>query len=253
MAAVFSITTATNEIVLKDLRGTASFTVQNISGGPLTGGGRIIPDAPAQPSWFTIEGQAQRPFDRGEVEEYAVDVVVPQGTPAGTYSFHLEMVNVANPDDFFSEGPGVTFKVQETPPPPPPCPPGGYLETFVGAVAGELVLGLLVGFFKSASLELLALLVGAVGGAAAALYLRGRAGPFLTAAILLVAQIVWSVPLFLLFRAPAFSRAVPFAGLRLFPLVLLLMLPIPLVARGVALVGLGSFTWPWCRFMRRTA
>jgi beta-lactam-binding protein with PASTA domain len=44
----------------------------------------------------------------------------PPGTPAGKYSFRLNVLSVQNPDDDFAEGPVVAFELAEAKPVPPP-------------------------------------------------------------------------------------------------------------------------------------
>jgi hypothetical protein len=233
VTAEFSITTASNQVVLDDLRrGHAAFTVQNESGRAISASGRVVVQPPAQAAWLAVAEPVQRAFAPGEAQAYGVDLVVPNSAPDGDYAFHLEMVDVANPDDFVSPGPGVTFHVSGPVTPPPPPQRAGYLATVAGAMVGAFVLGLLAMPFSSPPAEYAAQLVGAVAGAAGNLRWRGYAGAPITAGILAVCWAVWSALLF------------GVAG-RFGPLLVLAAFPAPLVARGAALWRLGSFTWPW--------
>ena len=240
MSTVFSITTATIRIVLDHQRhGVASFTVQNTTNRRVVGAGRPLPEAGAAASWLTGVGEPERDFGPAEAQAYQVAIDVPGAVAAGTYGFHLEMVDLANPDDNSSEGPTVTFLVADAPP-PQRCPPGGY----AAATAGALVLGFAVAVitlaFGSTWAIYFGLLAGEAAGAAVALRWRGYPGVLLTGGALLAVQALWSLPIFLgLASAGGWLVFATFA-----------CFPPPLVARGVALWRLGTFQWPWCRWTR---
>lgn len=137
----FTITTGSNTLVLNaERKGETAFTVTNISGRRLRGRG--VPQLLEQtaPGWLSIAGEAEREFGIAATRQYAVQVAVPMDAPAGDYTFRLDMVDVDNPDENFTQGPGVAFQV--TPLPPKPFP-----WWIVVVVAGVIVLLVLAAIF----------------------------------------------------------------------------------------------------------
>ncbi len=115
MASPFAITTASNTVLLNDKRqGQVTFTVNNISGRPLRGRARLVPQNPAVSDWLKIGGDAERDLTIAGTQQYPVQVSVPPQAAAGNYTFRLDMVAVDNPDEDFTQGPSVTF---QAPPP----------------------------------------------------------------------------------------------------------------------------------------
>src|SRR5512133_14489 len=102
--ANFAVTTAGQKVSL-DGQGTAQaqYTVTNTSNGQLKA--RLLPIAldSASPEWFSVAGDAVREFAPNGVERALVEIRIPEGTPPGTYSFRLDAVSEANPDEDFTE------------------------------------------------------------------------------------------------------------------------------------------------------
>lgn len=230
MAAAFSITTASNELDIDaDHAATvASFTVANITGATVHGQAQVVLDGPGSASWFTFEGASDAVFSPGEAAQFLVAIAVPRQTAGGIYRFRID---VRSPETGVSDpGPEVALHVPDPPPPPPPLP-RGYLPTFVGAVAGDLVLlvasmfgfGGLTGFGPPAFV-----LVGGVVGAYVGLRYRQIDQPELTVGVLAAIQVVLSL---LLFVSP-------------YLFVVVIAVP-PLPARGFVLWRQGRFSWPW--------
>lgn len=142
MPSLFDITAAATRVDLdSQRRGEISFTVTNTSGHPVRGRALVIPQAPAERDWFTLAGLAERNFEVAGAQQFTVEVAVAASAAAGSYLFRLDMLGVENPDEFYTEGPGVAFEIETGPPPPPPPPPEekkGYITTVVGAVVGLL-------------------------------------------------------------------------------------------------------------------
>jgi hypothetical protein len=150
MPSPFAITTTTNTVSLDDKRrNEVSFTVSNNHGGPIRGRAQLGPQAPASAAWLTLTGEAEQDFPTGGTEQYTVRIAVPADTPAGTYSFRLNMVGVENPDELFTQGPTVTFQVPE---PEPKKPfPWWIVIVVVGALALCCALGV-GGYFVATNL-----------------------------------------------------------------------------------------------------
>jgi hypothetical protein len=119
----FSITAATETIPLDAQgRGSTTFTVSNTSGQIRRGRARLVPSDPGQASWLSVEGETERNFAADGTHQFAVRVAAPPGTPAGSYTFGLDMVSVENPDEEWSQGPKVRFEVAPSQPAGKPFP-----------------------------------------------------------------------------------------------------------------------------------
>jgi hypothetical protein len=114
MPSPFAITTTANAVSLDAQRhGEASFTVSNTSGSPIRSRAQLAPQAPASTTWLTLREEAEQDFPAGGTEQFAVKIAIPADTPAGSYSFRLDVVGVENPDELYTQGPSVTFQVPE--------------------------------------------------------------------------------------------------------------------------------------------
>ena len=140
MPSPFAITTAANAVSLDTQRHSeVSFTVSNTSGNPIRGRAQLATEAIASAAWLTLTEDAEQNFPTGSTQQYTVKIAVPPDTPAGTYSFRLNMVGVENPDELFTQGPTVTFQVPE---PEPKKPfPWWIVIVAVGALALCCALG----------------------------------------------------------------------------------------------------------------
>src|SRR5262245_45050431 len=113
MKRVFAITTA-NETARLDSggKGEVAFTVTNSATRPIRGQLRIKPLDSTKADWLSIAGETERDFSLNATQQVAVKISVPAGTTAGKYSFRLDAVSVANPDEDYTEGPTVAIEVQ---------------------------------------------------------------------------------------------------------------------------------------------
>ncbi len=112
MSNLFNITTATNSVALDaDRKGKAAFTVSNTSGRVLRARASIMAQDSSVVPWFTIEGQSNRTFAVAGTEQFSVQISAPATAAAGDYTFRLLMVEESNPDENFTEGPGVRVTV----------------------------------------------------------------------------------------------------------------------------------------------
>jgi hypothetical protein len=122
MASIFSITTGTNNIPIgTQRRATALFTVSNRSSQPLTGRSVLMMDPPneSHADWLRLKPpqESERNFPAHGVEDYLVEVNVPVGALAGAYVFHLDMLDIDDPDESYTVGPTVLLDVAQTEPP----------------------------------------------------------------------------------------------------------------------------------------
>jgi hypothetical protein len=140
VSSLFTVTAAATSARLDAARhGAVSFTVTNATAAALRGRVRIVPLNPAASTWLSISGDAERDFGPNASQQFTVLVVVPADAPAGSYTFRLDAVGVANPDEQFTQGPTVSFDVPA--PAPVPAKPFPWLLVVGGAVVVILVAG----------------------------------------------------------------------------------------------------------------
>ncbi|HZU69826.1 MAG TPA: hypothetical protein VFA09_21315 [Ktedonobacteraceae bacterium] len=136
MTSPFAITAASNTVLLDNNRqAQTSFTVSNTTSHTIRGRAHLVVQPSSAEPWLRMQGEAEREFAASESEQYVVQLIVPPGVPAGDYTFRLDVVDLANPDDNFSEGPTVKFVV------PAPVPAKRPFPWWIVAVAvGILIL-----------------------------------------------------------------------------------------------------------------
>lgn len=123
MPTPFAITVAANQVRLgSERRGEAVFTVFNATGRTIRGRATLVALNPQAQPWLTLVGDAERDFAAAEAQQYAVQCGVPPSAPAGSYSVRLNMVGVEDPDEYFAEGPTITFEVPVVEATPRPFP-----------------------------------------------------------------------------------------------------------------------------------
>ena len=136
---IFAITAARDTVTLDNQgRAEVSFTASNTGPKSIAGRARLVPIGSTKETWLSLEGEHERKFAKGEAQQFTVKVAAPPGTPAGKYSFRLNIISVENPDDEFTEGPSVSFEVKEL---ALAAPPKRKFPWWIVAVAGVLVLG----------------------------------------------------------------------------------------------------------------
>jgi hypothetical protein len=147
MDPIFSITTATNNIEIKEQRSaTVLFTVTNRSTRALIGRSTLVMDPPneSQSAWLRLKPpqESERSFPVNGVQDFLVEVKVPVEALAGEYIFHLDMLDTQDPDETYTVGPTVKLEVAAPPPPPKKKPfpwwivavAVGVLVVIIGAV-----------------------------------------------------------------------------------------------------------------------
>jgi beta-lactam-binding protein with PASTA domain len=142
----FTVTAAGKEVNLDDSGAArAPFTVTNISQEALKGRLLTKPDPAAKPEWFSVVGESLRDFPPNTAEQVVVQVKVPPppGSEPGSYSFRLDAVSEKEPDEDFTEGQSVSFKVVAPPEKPSPKFPW-WILILVGAVVLLIVIGVVV-------------------------------------------------------------------------------------------------------------
>jgi hypothetical protein len=139
----FTVTAAGQRVDL-DAAGTAQapFTVTNTGAQTLRARLLVKPSEPARAEWLSIVGESSRDFAPNASEQVVVQLDVPAATPPGSYSFRLDAVSEAEPDEDFTEGPSVAFEVAAPPQPKKKFP--WWILAVVGAVVLLIVIGVVV-------------------------------------------------------------------------------------------------------------
>jgi len=122
MAKYFQITIPEGASKAKlDSQGRTSvqYTVKNVSAAPIDGRAVLAciptgtpPDNPHK-NWVKIDGTAERHFDKDKEEVFTVKVAVPPKSASGDYTFRLDVMTVAKPDEG-DKGQAVAFSVAES-------------------------------------------------------------------------------------------------------------------------------------------
>ena len=132
----FVIQAPTNSLQLNEQR-QAEFTynVFNASGRPLRAQAIIRTTPPGGEAWFSFE-PAERDFPISHSEQYKLQISVPPTTPAGSYTFAMDMLweGAGEPEQRTVAGQSVTFEV------PKPQPKGTPWWVYALAGGGLLVI-----------------------------------------------------------------------------------------------------------------
>src|SRR5579885_1718060 len=132
MTSPFAITAATNTVLLDNNRqGLTSYTVTNTTSHAIRGRAHIVALQTTSVPWLTLVGRTEREFAASGSQQYVVQISVPPGAAAGDYTFRMDMVDLADPDDNFSEGPTVKFVVPAPVPVKKPFP-WWIIEVIIG-------------------------------------------------------------------------------------------------------------------------
>lgn len=141
MARYFGITSANTTIDLSaDRKGEMAFTVSNETGQALRARASVSPIEPARPEWFDLKGAPARDFSPDQTQQFAVTISVPRSAPGGTYKFSLLVASTERPDEQYTEGPVVSFKVAAADEAPKPVFPWWAIGLAGGLAAVALLL-----------------------------------------------------------------------------------------------------------------
>ena len=124
MAHIFEITASPEKTVALGTDGTGevAFTVTNVSGAPVKGRAVFGPEKSTALQWLKLIGEPERLIQPRLSDTFVVKVAVPPGTKVGDYSFRLDAISVARPDEDSTEGPTIAIPVALAAPPPRPFP-----------------------------------------------------------------------------------------------------------------------------------
>src|SRR5258707_15799919 len=100
MSSPFAITATTNTVSLDSNRqGQVSFTVSNTTTQLLRGRAHVVGQPATTEPWLKLSGEPERDFASAGSQQYVVQLSVPPSASAGDYTFRLDVVDVADPDD----------------------------------------------------------------------------------------------------------------------------------------------------------
>lgn len=137
MAKSFTITAAKEKASLDASRkGEAAFTVTTTEARPMRGELKVKPLGATKAAWLSLADEAVRDFNPPKTQPATVKIAIPADAAAGTYSFRLDAVSVAEPDDDFTEGPAVAVEVAAAQPVPPKKFPWWIIAVVVVVLLG---------------------------------------------------------------------------------------------------------------------
>jgi beta-lactam-binding protein with PASTA domain len=125
---------------------TCQITVKNVSRAAIDGRAVLVSLPPAtktspgvvENSWVKIDGLTDRHFAIDQEEVFSVKIAVPQKkeqpAPPGNYSFRMDVINTARPDDSGDQSPALGFTVAAVVPRPKPKWP------LIAAIAAAVVI-----------------------------------------------------------------------------------------------------------------
>ncbi|MGH2507033.1 MAG: Kelch repeat-containing protein, partial [Ktedonobacteraceae bacterium] len=148
MSSPFTITPSAKTVTLgSNHQGQVVFTVENTTTHTIRGHARMVVQPDTAQAWLELAGEAEQVFagtssqHGSNSQQYTMKIAAPANAPTGSYSLQLNVVDLANPDDNFTEGPAVTFAIA-----PPPIIKKRF-PWWVVAVGAGIVLLLGVGIY----------------------------------------------------------------------------------------------------------
>jgi len=123
MSRAFAITAATPNVRLNASgQGEFSFTLSNALGRAARARITLVAEGNTQRGWLTVAGDLEKDLPADGTQQLTVKVATPAGTAQGTYSFHVLVSTVTNPDEEYADGPTVSFEVAPSVVPKKPFP-----------------------------------------------------------------------------------------------------------------------------------
>lgn len=152
----FAINPATIKVSLGDKRaGEVTVTVTNQSSAFKKGFVRCQPQGTVAPDLkrpdIVIDGEKERPFEKGAAQQFKVKVAAKPDVKDGTYQFRLDVANSADPEADWTEGPVIEITVPKVAAIVPSSGPPWWIFLVIGAAV--LLIGGVVLFFVLRSPE----------------------------------------------------------------------------------------------------
>jgi beta-lactam-binding protein with PASTA domain len=131
----------------------ATYIVKNTRDTPVRGKVRLVPKEGTNAAWLIAPQNEERDFRPGEAQQFKVGVKLPAGQTPGTYGFRLDVANVANPQEDFTEGDVVAFTVTPKPGPTPNGGPPKWLIPVIAVLVLLIVGGIILGVVLSRGIK----------------------------------------------------------------------------------------------------
>ena len=184
MSSAFAITTSVSEVdVVPGTPLPLQVTVTNKTGQPLQALARVVTAPAERAGWATVDPQGAA-LAPEQTQVFGVRLTVPPGTPAGSFTVRLDVIDRDNPDEVGTTGQVVTVRIPGSAPVSSGRTPGGYLAAAVGSLLGAVAggaagfgLGLLL--FEDAVEESGESVTDVIGGAVGGVFLLFLAMVFL--------------------------------------------------------------------------
>lgn len=148
----FAINPGTIKLPLSDKRaGEVTVTVTNSSQAFKKGFVRYVPLGATDPTQkrpdLVIDGEKERPFEKGAAQQFKIKVSAKPEVKEGTYQYRLDVANSADPEGDWTEGPAIEVTVPKVGQVVQPTGGGPKWWIFVVIGAAVLLIGGLVLFF----------------------------------------------------------------------------------------------------------
>lgn len=153
MPRIFAITLAESVAALRPGQvARIPFTVTNTSGRDVNARAELRSgEGGAAPDWCRISGESARSFQEAETHQYTVEVSFPENAQPAVHNFRLDMIDVEEPDENYSEGPATSVELKA----PEPEAKKPFPWWVVAAVLAAALVGAGLFWILSGSPELL--------------------------------------------------------------------------------------------------
>jgi hypothetical protein len=112
MTRKFTITTPAETVRIgANGRGEMVFTVTNTAGAPERALVRPSALGTTRAEWLSVAGESEREFGPGATQQFTIAANIPPGTPAGRYTWRLDVISARRGGEEREEGPTVAFEV----------------------------------------------------------------------------------------------------------------------------------------------
>jgi len=117
MAQLWDVTAASDTVHLDSKgEGQISFTASNVCGHAVRGRAQLVALDTATKAWLSLAVEPEYDFPVRGTRQFAVKVTAPAGSKANKYTFRLDVANLQNPQEDYTQGPTIAFEVKKEEP-----------------------------------------------------------------------------------------------------------------------------------------